>query len=96
MHLIERSALSIAPETRFLTLTALSDRYLDDEGPEGRGIWARIGWEVPRGSVRGWYEGLGYTGWTEGVVYEVDVVEGEGKGGTVGLWEVFMWKGISK
>ena len=94
VSLIERAACTLHPSTRYLTLTALSDRYLDDDGPEGRGIWARIGWEVPGGSVRGWYERLGYVGWKEGVVYEVDVVEGVGKGGTVGLWEVFMWKGV--
>lgn len=51
------------PQCESIVLDALSKRYVREEGPEGRGIWARLG--LPeRGegelSTQEWFEGRGY------------------------------------
>ncbi|PLB47602.1 hypothetical protein P170DRAFT_437414 [Aspergillus steynii IBT 23096] len=87
MDLIEEIAAS-EPKCRVIALTALSKRYMYEEGLQGRGLWERIGMEMPRGSIQEWYEKRGYVGWKEEERYEESLKDG----GTVWLWEVFMRK----
>ncbi|KAK1147808.1 hypothetical protein N8T08_000321 [Aspergillus melleus] len=53
------------PNCRVIALTALSKRYMYDEGLDGKGLWERIGEEMPPGSIQEWYEKKGYVGWKE-------------------------------
>ena len=87
MDLIEDLARQ-EPRCEAIALTALSKRYMYEEGPEGRGLWERIGMEMPPGSIQEWYEKRGYVGWEEEPRYE----EKTRDGGVVWLREVFMRK----
>ncbi|EAW12195.1 uncharacterized protein ACLA_061570 [Aspergillus clavatus NRRL 1] len=89
MALVEEMAVE-EPRCRLITLTALSKRYMYEEGPEGRGIWARIGMDQPAFSIQEWYEKGGYVAWKEGPLYEASTVDG----GVVVLWEAFMRKEV--
>ncbi|KAA8643366.1 hypothetical protein EYZ11_012889 [Aspergillus tanneri] len=91
MDLAERMAVQEpygSPNCSVMALTALSKRYMYDEGPEGRGFWDRIGMPMPEFSIQEWYEKLGYVGWKEEPRYQEKTVDG----GVVWLWEVFMRK----
>ncbi|KAJ5115400.1 hypothetical protein NUU61_001159 [Penicillium alfredii] len=79
-----------SPRCRVVALTALSKRYLYDEGPEWRGLWARIGEAMPSFSIQEWYENLGYSSWKEEVLYEVTTLDGQ----VIRLWEAFMRKEV--
>lgn len=87
MDLIEDLARQ-EPRCEAIALTALSKRYMYEEGPDGRGLWERIGMEMPPGSIQEWYEKRGYVGWKEEPRYE----EKTRDGGVVWLREVFMRK----
>lgn len=54
-----------SPRCRYLTLNTLSKRYIYDEGPEWKGIWERIGEDMPVFSNQEWYERRGYVVWKE-------------------------------
>ncbi|RHZ60752.1 hypothetical protein CDV55_100689 [Aspergillus turcosus] len=93
MRLIEEMAVVEpygSPRCRFITLNALSKRYVYDEGPEGRGLWGRMGMEPPAFSIQEWYESLGYVSWKEEPLYEERTLDGE----VVKLWEAFMRKEV--
>ncbi|KAH8424956.1 uncharacterized protein LDX57_002702 [Aspergillus melleus] len=76
------------PNCRVIALTALSKRYMYDEGLDGKGLWERIDEEMPPGSIQEWYEKKGYVGWKEEPRYETELKGG----GTYWLREVFMRK----
>lgn len=91
MGLVEELAVTEpygSPRCRFVTLTGLSKRYVYDEGPEWRGMWARIGMTPPSFSVQEWYEQLGYVSWKSEPLYEEKALNGE----VIKLWEAFMRK----
>jgi hypothetical protein len=91
MHLVEELAVREpygSPGCRAITLTALSKRYLYEEGPEWRGVWERMGVEMPGFSIQEWYEKLGYVAWMEKPVYEERALDG----GVIRLVEAFMRK----
>ncbi|KAI9035938.1 uncharacterized protein KD926_002603 [Aspergillus affinis] len=87
LALVEELAVR-EPNCRVIALTALSKRYMYEEGPEGRGLWERIGDEMPPGSIQEWYEQKGYVAWKEEPRYEKELVNG----GTYWLRETFMRK----
>lgn len=91
MELIEELALTEpygSPGCKAIALTAISKRYMYEEGPDGRGLWERVGREIPPGSIEEWYEKRGYVTWKVEPRYEVETVDG----GTVWLWEAYMRK----
>lgn len=91
VHLVEQASLTEPygdPRCRFITLVALSKKYIYDEAPEWRGIWERCGVSVPLFSIEEWYEKLGYGSWKMETVYEATTVDGE----VIKLWEAFMKK----
>jgi hypothetical protein len=93
MRLVEEMAVVEpygSPRCRFITLNAQSKRYLYDEGPEWRGLWARLGMTPPAFSIQEWYESLGYVSWKEEPLYEERTLDGE----VVKLWEAYMRKEV--
>ncbi|GFF23429.1 hypothetical protein IFM61606_08829 [Aspergillus udagawae] len=91
MRLIEEMAVGEpygSPRCRFVTLNALSKRYVYDEGPDWRGLFERLGMSPPSYSIQEWYESLGYVSWKEEPLYEVRTLDGE----VVKLREAFMRK----
>jgi GNAT superfamily N-acetyltransferase len=78
------------PRCRFITLTALSKRYVYDEAPEWRGVWAKLGLSPPSFSIQKWYEGLGYVAWKEEPITEEKGIDGQ----VILLWEAFMRKDL--
>ncbi|RHZ63415.1 uncharacterized protein CDV56_102387 [Aspergillus thermomutatus] len=93
MRLVEEMAIAEpygSPRCRFIALTALSKRYVYDEGPEWRGLWGRLGMSPPSFSIQEWYESLGYVSWKEEPLYEERTLDGE----VVKLWEAFMRKEV--
>ena len=78
------------PRCRYLTLTALSKRYVYDEAPEWRGMWQRLGMSLPSYSIQEWYESIGYVSWKVEPVYQTKALDGE----TITLWEAFMKKDL--
>jgi GNAT superfamily N-acetyltransferase len=78
------------PRCRYITLTALSKRYVYDEAPEWRGMWQRLGMHLPSFSIQEWYEKLGYVSWKVEPLYEEKALDGE----TIVLWEAFMRKDL--
>ncbi|KFY15864.1 hypothetical protein V492_01711 [Pseudogymnoascus sp. VKM F-4246] len=79
-----------SPRCRFITLTALSKRHIDDDGPEWRGVWERLGKSPPSFSIKEWYEKLGYISWKEEPLYEEVALDGQ----VVKIWEAFMRKEV--
>ncbi|KAJ5082195.1 hypothetical protein N7532_011238 [Penicillium argentinense] len=77
-----------SPCCRYLTLTALSKKYFYDE--EWRGMWDRVGMQMPSFSIQEWYERLGYVSWKEEPLYEERTMDGE----KIVLWEAFMKKDL--
>ncbi|KAJ5860462.1 uncharacterized protein N7529_007772 [Penicillium soppii] len=75
---------------RYITLTALSKRYIYDEAPEWRGIWQRLGEPLPSFSIQEWYESLGYVSWKVEPLYAETAMDGE----PITLWEAFMKKDL--
>ncbi|KAJ5575304.1 hypothetical protein N7450_009203 [Penicillium hetheringtonii] len=73
---------------RYLTLSALSKRYIYDEN--WKGMWARIGMPEPSFSIQEWYERLGFVTWKEVPLYEEITLDGE----TIVLWEALMSKDL--
>ncbi|CAI7655913.1 unnamed protein product [Penicillium pancosmium] len=51
------------PRCRYLTLCAISKRYVYDE--EWRGLWSKVGMVEPPFSIQEWYEKLDYVTWKE-------------------------------
>ena len=49
-----------SPNCQFLALSTLSKKYVYDEGPEWRGLWAKFGLPAPDFSAHAWYEKRGY------------------------------------
>lgn len=93
MALAEEAAVTQTfgtPPCRFLTLTALSKRYIYESGPEWYGIWERLGKSLPAFSVQEWYEQLGYVSWKEEPLYEETTLDGQ----IIKLWEAFMKKDL--
>ncbi|PLN77794.1 hypothetical protein BDW42DRAFT_202457 [Aspergillus taichungensis] len=89
MQLIEKEAS--VRGAQWLELTALSKRYVYDDGPQWRGIWeTKFGIAPPAFSVQEWYEGMGFVVWKEEPVTEERALDGE----VVFLWEAFMRKGL--
>lgn len=87
MQLVEKEASARGAQR--LELTALSKRYVYDDGPQWRGIWeTKFGIAPPAFSVQEWYEGMGFEVWKEEAVTEERAVDGE----VVLLWEAFMRK----
>jgi GNAT superfamily N-acetyltransferase len=78
------------PRCRFITLTALSKRYVYNEAPDWRGVWAKLGLPPPSFSIQKWYEGLGYVAWKEEPITEAKGIDGQ----VVLLWEAFMKKDL--
>ncbi|KAJ5776346.1 uncharacterized protein N7511_001357 [Penicillium nucicola] len=78
------------PRCRYITLTALSKRYVYDEAPEWRGVWARLGLCPPSFSIQEWYESLGYVAWKEEPITEEKGTDGQ----VILLWEAFMKKDL--
>ncbi|PYH85571.1 hypothetical protein BO82DRAFT_350900 [Aspergillus uvarum CBS 121591] len=91
LQLIEEQAAR-EPACKCIALTALSKKYLYQEGREWRGIWARMDQPVPAFSIQEWYEKAGYVGWKEEPRYEERSVDGE----VIWLWEVFMRKEVRR
>ncbi|KAE8155338.1 hypothetical protein BDV25DRAFT_146502 [Aspergillus avenaceus] len=79
-----------SPNCRAIALTGLSKRYIYDDAPEWRGIWPRLGMEVPSFSIQEWYEKLGYVSWKEEPLYEETALDGE----VIPLVEAFMKKRV--
>ncbi|KFY18307.1 hypothetical protein V491_04798 [Pseudogymnoascus sp. VKM F-3775] len=79
-----------SPRCRFITLTALSNRHLYDDGPECRGVWEKLGIPPPSFSIKEWYEKLGYVSWKEEPLYDEIGLDGQ----VVWLWEAFMRKEV--
>lgn len=75
---------------RFVTLCALSKRYVYDDRPEWRGVWERLGTSAPSFSIQEWYEKGGYETWKEEPLYEEKALDGE----VIKLWEAFMRKRV--
>lgn len=91
MSLIEEMAIREpygSTNCRSIALTALSKRYIYEEGPEWRGMWERIGSSMPSFSIQEWYEKIGYVSWKEEPLYEEKTLDG----GVITLWEAFMRK----
>jgi GNAT superfamily N-acetyltransferase len=78
------------PRCRYITLTALSKRYVYDEAPEWRGMWQRLGMSIPLFSIQEWYESLGYVSWKVEPLYEEKALDGK----VIVLWEAFMKKDL--
>ena len=76
------------PRCRYLTLCALSKRYIYDE--EFRGLWSKFGAVQPPFSIQEWYENIGYTTWKEIPITEANSLDGE----TFQLWEALMRKDL--
>lgn len=79
-----------SPNCRFLTLSTLCKKYVCEEGPEWRGLWARFGLDVPAFSAHEWYEKRGYVLFKEEPRYPVT----SGDGVTVKLVLVCMRKSL--
>ena len=89
MDLLEEMATRApygSPACRWITLCGLSKRHVYDDGPEWRGVWARLGQSPPSFSIQEWYEKLDYEVWKERPLYEVKALDGQ----TIPLWEDFM------
>ncbi|KAJ5316882.1 hypothetical protein PENANT_c016G06490 [Penicillium antarcticum] len=78
------------PNCRFITLTALSKRYIYNKAPEWQGVWARLGLSPPSFSIQEWYESLGYVAWKEEPITEEKGIDGQ----IILLWEAFMKKDL--
>ncbi|KAG2420924.1 hypothetical protein HFD88_000538 [Aspergillus terreus] len=54
-----------SPRCQYVAVTSMSKRYYYDEtaGPDGTGLWALLGREVPRVCAVDWYERRGYVRW---------------------------------
>ncbi|RAL12827.1 uncharacterized protein BO97DRAFT_405115 [Aspergillus homomorphus CBS 101889] len=91
MYLAERLAAQ-EPNCRYVALTALSKKYMYQEGPDWRGIWERMGQPMPDFSIQEWYEKAGYVGWKEEPRYKELSLKGE----VIWLHEVFMRKEIRR
>ncbi|KAL5362097.1 hypothetical protein BJX96DRAFT_153395 [Aspergillus floccosus] len=54
-----------SPRCEYVTVTSTSKRYYYNEtaGPDGTGLWALLGREVPRVCAVDWYERRGYVRW---------------------------------
>jgi hypothetical protein len=76
------------PRCRYITLCALSKRYIYDE--RWRGLWSKVGMAQPPFSIQEWYENLGYTTWKEVPLTEATSLDGE----TFQVWEALMRKDL--
>lgn len=78
MEAYARTAPYGSPDCKAVTLTTLSRRYAEDEGPDARGIWARMGWKAPPmgQSVEKLYARMGYVKWKEQPMYPVTLLDG--------------------
>jgi len=67
-----------SPNCKALTLNTASKRYWDDDGVEWRGLWLKMGLEVPeRGrSLEQWYEKMGYVKYKEEPTFEETALDG--------------------
>lgn len=74
----------------FIALMAQSKRHIYDEGPEWKGVWARLGMSPPAFSIQEWYEKLGYVTWKEGPLYKETALDGQ----VIDLWEALMQKDL--
>ncbi|EAW10394.1 GNAT family N-acetyltransferase [Aspergillus clavatus NRRL 1] len=79
-----------SPRCRFVTINTLSKRYFYAEGPEGKGMWARLGGPAPKICNAEWYERRGYVWWKSEPRYQERTSEGE----EVRLWADFMRKAV--
>jgi hypothetical protein len=76
------------PRCRYLTLCAISKRYVYDE--ECRGLWSKVGMAEPPFSIQEWYEKLGYITWKEMLLTEATSLDGE----VFRVWEALMRKDL--
>lgn len=93
VYLVEQAALTEPygdPRCRFITLTALSKKYIYDKAPEWRGVWEKLGMPIPSFSIEEWYENQGYVSWKVEPLYEESTVDGQ----VIKLWEAFMKKDV--
>ncbi|KAI9039596.1 uncharacterized protein KD926_009321 [Aspergillus affinis] len=65
-----------SPNCRFLALSTLSKRYIYQEGPEWKGLWAKFGAEAPTFSAHAWYETRGYELFKEEPRYPITSEDG--------------------
>ncbi|KAH8424993.1 uncharacterized protein LDX57_002739 [Aspergillus melleus] len=66
-----------SPNCQFLALSTLSKRYIYQEGPEWRDLWAKFGMEVPEFSAHAWYETRGYELFKEEPRYPITSEDGK-------------------
>jgi GNAT superfamily N-acetyltransferase len=65
-----------SPQCHTITLTTMNKRYVIEDGPEGRGVWERLGMDVPLFSIQDWYQKLGYVWWKEEPRYYAETLDG--------------------
>lgn len=91
VQLLEKMAVTKPhgdPRCRYLTLYAMSKRYIYDE--EWQGMWSKFGETQPPFSIQEWYEKIGYITWKEVPVTEAIALDGE----VVRIWEALMKKDL--